>query len=61
MRGPLSFTTVGSTEAGVVSGENNSTWVYFVHPNSNGVLASLCGSSFDTKLYGYTRTDCAAY
>jgi len=56
-----SFSSVGSTDAGVLTGENSSTWFYFVHPNSNGVFASLCGSSFDTKLYGYTRTDCADY
>jgi hypothetical protein len=52
-----SFSSVGSTSQGL-PGENRSVWFYFEHPNSNGVNASLCGSSFDTKIYAYTYTDC---
>lgn len=52
------FTTVGSTSQGL-SGENSSTWFYFIHPSGPGVTASFCGSSFDTKIYAYDRSDCS--
>lgn len=59
----LSFSSVGSTSQGepINGGGGSSTWFYFVHPASNGVTASLCGSDFDTKIYGFEYGICGDF
>lgn len=59
-----SFTSNGATsetnEPQNGSG-GSSVWFYYVAPNNYGTTVSLCGSSFDTKVYGYSRIDCGDF
>lgn len=56
-----SFTSSGATTA---TGEPQngsggaSTWFYFTPVNDFGTTVSLCGSGFDTKVYGFLYDDC---
>lgn len=58
------YTNVGSTTQ---SGEpenydgGSSTWFYFVTTGNFGTTISLCGSDYDTKLYGFAASDCSDF
>lgn len=59
-----SFTNVGSsTQSGEPENYNggSSTWFYFVTTGEFGTTISLCGSDYDTKLYGFSATDCGDF
>jgi hypothetical protein len=57
------FYSTGATSQGEpISGSGgSSTWFYFEHPAMTGAEISLCGSSFDTKVYAFTQTDCSDF
>ncbi len=57
------YTSTGSTSQGepINGSGGSSVWFYFVHPNTQGVTASLCGSGFDTKIYGFEYGVCGDF
>ncbi|CAG5086347.1 T9SS type A sorting domain-containing protein [Parvicella tangerina] len=58
------FTSTGSTSQ---TGEpqnssgGSSTWFYYIPTNDFGTTVSLCGSNFDTKVYGFSFDDCSDF
>lgn len=56
------FTTGATSQGEPISGSGGaSTWFYFIPSNGFGTTISLCGSGYDTKVYGFSYTDCGDF